>query len=112
MGIKVNGAIVASVLAAITHQASAGEVININQDKVDNEALDEMVYKMGVHGESLLTSNFEHFASAMVVDGEPIGIDIKAMLASGVDSTSLKRKSTAGCYTNCHSACHSSRSWR
>ncbi len=112
MGIQVNGAIVASVLAAISHQASAGEVINVHQDKVNDEALDEMIYKIGVHGETLLTSNFENFASAMVVDGEAIGIDIKAILASGVDSTRLNKKTTAGCYTNCHSACHSSRSWR
>lgn len=113
MKISVNGAIVASVLAAISHQASAGEKINIESSKVDHSALEGISLKVIAHGDVFLSENFEKFANSLVNDGESLGIDISVHLASLQDSTDKKGKSLIlGCYTNCHSACHGSRSWR
>jgi hypothetical protein len=117
MKISVSSAIVTTVIAAISHQASAGEKINIEQSKVDKNALSEMTDKLSLHSDLLLTKHFEKFANALVNDGESLGINVSAYLAANTnnksDSTARTGNSQlAGCYTNCHNACHSSRSWR
>lgn len=106
-------AIILASLSAMTQQAFAGQVINFNPEKTDGDLVDVISSKLNTRVvDSLVKSNAVVLSDVVLFDGEKM-INIDVFLASNSDSTSNGGTSnSAVSYSNCHTACHSGRSWR
>ena len=112
-------AVMISSLSALSYQAAADEVINIDKAKVSDDLADAMKSQFSqLEPANIVEGNFMQFCQTIKLDGEELEIDVEAFLASknASDSTkvntSSKVASAGKCYTNCYNNCHGSRGWR
>lgn len=106
----VSSAIILSSLIVLAGHASAN-VIDIDTSLVSSELKKDMLVKLkNPVIKNFISNNADSFSSSIKVDGEVIDVDV-FLAASKADSTQAGGQSV-NCYTNCHNACHGSRSWR
>lgn len=106
--------IMASLSVLASHAAlatSSQPVLVIDSSSASSEMLSEMDSKFGLRSvDSMISALAPNFVDKIMVDGEVI--DVEAYLAARDDTASKGKQGAASCYTNCHNACHGSRSWR
>lgn len=122
--------VVQTTLSALAMQANSQHPINIQLDIASQDvAKQAMRY---IHAQSLGSENaqFNVFDGSLFLNAEQVQVRQELLLASNIqgkiDSTA-KHDTSPGvgvvgsneasalpftCYTNCHTACHSSRAWR
>lgn len=115
---KISLAVMAIGVAAISQQAMASaSTISVDASLV-NESMSSVM-------EAMLASSHEGELRGLagqfvkMVSDDSLSIDVEAAMelavVSGVDHSAksgMDAMSASGCYTNCHTACHGSRSWR
>lgn len=112
-------AVLVSSLSALSYQAEASQVINIDSSKVSDDLANAITEQCSnINTSSIINSGFVDFCTMLNLDGEKVSIDIAAYLTSGnQDSTNVSvgtgiSSSVSSCYNNCYNNCHASRSWR
>lgn len=115
---KPSTAVIISSLSALSYQASAGEVINIDKSKVSDDLAAAMKEQFSqLETNEIIENNFAQFCNTLKIDNQDLDIDVEAYLASTRSSDSSKAKINNGlvaskCHNACYSNCHGSRSWR
>lgn len=115
---KFNLAITSAVIAAASTMAHANASVNVVSSKASIDAKNAAKALLDKHDLSYLVhSNIEGLAVAMKLDDKPLKIDMRTLVAAieGADSTTLNiydPSKVMGCYSNCYTNYHGSRSWR
>jgi len=115
---KFNLAITSAVIAAASTMAHANAGINVVSSKASIDAKNTAKALLDKHDLAyLVDSNIEGLALAMKLDDKPLKIDVSTLVAAteGADSTTQNLydpRLNSGCYGNCYTNCHGSRSWR
>lgn len=115
---KFNLAITSAVMAAATTMAHANASVNVVSSKASVDAKNAAKALLDKHDLAyLVDSNMEGLAVAMKLDDKPLKIDVSTLVAAmeGGDSTTQNiydPRLNSGCYGNCYTNCHGSRSWR
>lgn len=112
-------AVLISSLSALSFQAAANEVINIEKAKVSDDLAMAIKSQFSqIEPTAIAHSHFVQFCSTLNIDGDAMDVDVEAFLTSNKDSTSVGvntsgfAQSAGSCYNNCYNNCHGSRSWR
>lgn len=115
---KPSAAVIISSLSALSYQASAGEIINIEKAKVSDDLASAMKEQFSqIESSQIIEGNFEQFCNTLKLDNEKLDIDVEAYLTSTRSADSSKAKVNNGlvaskCHSACYNNCHGSRSWR
>lgn len=125
MSKKFTMAVVTVALSAIAAQAHATQSeIRIDSSKVDTDLKSQILGLMSERTPgAILGQSAPELFKALSMDGEMIDIDVEMLVAMRIDDStksglptgdidSAFKSNALNCYTNCHRACHGSRSWR
>lgn len=115
---KTSSAVLMAAAGMLAQQASAESGINIDSSKVDEDMAKDITsdFMQNAKTQEILVKSSKDFAEQVTIDGRKDAIDIEAFMAAiALDDSTGQWNQGQGdiwSYTNCHGACHGSRSWR
>lgn len=114
---KPSMAVIVSSLSALSYQASADEIINIEKAKVSDDLASAMKEQFSqIDPSEIVEGNFMQFCKTLNIDNKELDIDVEAYLTNkSADSSNAKIRTglvASNCHNACYNNCHGSRSWR